>query len=176
MPGRGLLHVVLGVLQVVLGQRHLRVAAAGLFHPAFRRSRLGLRQRDPRAHARQLADRLAGDLPERGLLDLEVAAGGDDGGVDRIAPGLGIVGVGDVGIADIEVAACLLVLLLDGIALRKDQLQRVLGVERVEVSLRRARDQVLLRLRQAGFRGGGGDLALLVGFPAVPAEQRLRQR
>jgi hypothetical protein len=58
----------------------------------------------------------------------------------------------------------------------RGRFQRVLGRQHVEVGLGHAHDQVLLGLGELGFGNRLLQLALLVGFPAVPAEQRLLQR
>jgi hypothetical protein len=130
---------------------------------------------DTGAQGRQRAGRRADDGLQRGLPGFEVVHGGDLLRDHQVVGGLGFMGVGNGLGADFEVALRRRQLLGHGFLLGAGRGQRVLGRQHVEVGLGHAGDQVLLGLGELGFRNRLLQLALLVGFPAVPAEQRLQQ-
>ncbi|MCY1231250.1 hypothetical protein D9M72_436920 [compost metagenome] len=175
VPGLGLVGLALRGFQVVAGQVDLRVAGLGLRGPGVDVGRLRAGDGRLGAQAHQFVDRLAGDLLQRGAPDLQVALCGDLGRGGQVVARLGVVGIDDGGGADLEVALGLFQLLADCLLLRARQVQVVLRGKHVEVGLRGARDQVELGLVEGDFARHRRQLALLVGFPAVPAEQRLAQ-
>jgi hypothetical protein len=119
---------------------------------------------------------LAEEHLQRAALHLEVVAVEDLLGDRLVVARLRFQGVDDGGGADLEIALRLGELLVDRGLLRFGQRHVVLREQHVEIRLRGAQPQVLLREREHRLRLQHRGAGLVDGDPVLHAEDRLRER
>jgi hypothetical protein len=170
------LHLLLRDLVARARHRH-RVARVGRgLHPLLDVVGRGGRQRERVAQRHESLGELAQQHREQALLHLEIGPVGDLLRHRLVVTCLRLQGVHDRRRANLEVALGLGELLVERGLLGFREGHGVAREQHVEVRLRRAQRQVLLRLRERGLRLQHRLLRLADRDPVLHAEDRLRER
>src|SRR5262249_56528174 len=126
---------------------------------------------DVRLQRRQLFRKLADDLLQGALLDLEIALRSDLLGSREIEARLRLVSIGDGCSTNLEIAFRLGELLCYRDLLALNERETVLRCEHVEIGLGYAHDQILRRLAEGRFGLDRLEPRFLVDLEVLPVEQ-----
>ena len=166
-------HVLPGDVRRQTARYQGEILLQGHVDPALFAARIGIGQLERFDGTRQIIEHIAGDLAQQLLSGCQLPLRGNDRCRAGIVGGARFLDVGDGDQADVVALLGLLELTIDRGQIALLRVDVVLRREHVEIALRHARDEVLLR--RLVIRLGLRDLRIraLQGHPILPAEQVL---
>ena len=167
--------VLRGDVEISLCNPHLQAGRGAIFHPVVHVVRHRELRGETGANSAISGRSAANDLTQRLFLDFEIVLRGDFLRDCEVMPRLRVVGVRDCGGTDFKVAFRLRQLLGERGFLGRGEQYVVFCEQNVEVRLRNAEYQVLVRLQKGRFRLRDLVFRLFVSNPVLVAKERLRR-